>query len=50
MGDLTDRRRNSTHHGGFGTRAIKAATTPPRVDQVANSVPIYQSVTFVANT
>ena len=31
---------------GFGTRAIRAASTPPRVDQVANAVPIYQSATF----
>ena len=33
---------------GFGTRAIRAATTPPVVGQAANSVPIYQSVTFNA--
>jgi methionine-gamma-lyase len=31
---------------GFSTRAIRAATRAPRVDQQANSVPIYQSVTF----
>jgi cystathionine beta-lyase/cystathionine gamma-synthase len=31
---------------GFGTRAIRAATRPPRVDQVPGSVPIYQAVTF----
>src|SRR5450759_4092740 len=33
---------------GFSTRAIRAATRAPRVDQVPNSVPIYQSVTFSA--
>jgi methionine-gamma-lyase len=31
---------------GFSTRAIRAATRAPKVDQQANSVPIYQSVTF----
>jgi methionine-gamma-lyase len=31
---------------GFSTRAIRAATRPPHVDQQPNSVPIYQSVTF----
>ncbi|HEV8696373.1 MAG TPA: aminotransferase class I/II-fold pyridoxal phosphate-dependent enzyme [Candidatus Limnocylindrales bacterium] len=31
---------------GFSTRAIRAATRAPRVDQQPNSVPIYQSVTF----
>ncbi len=31
---------------GFSTRAIRAATRAPQVDQQANSVPIYQSVTF----
>ncbi len=33
---------------GFSTRAIRAATTPPRVDQVPTAVPIYQAVTFSA--
>lgn len=33
---------------GFATRAIKAATTPPVVDQRANSVPLYLSATFSA--
>jgi cystathionine beta-lyase/cystathionine gamma-synthase len=33
---------------GFSTRAIRAATTPPRVDQLPNAVPIYQSATFSA--
>jgi O-acetylhomoserine/O-acetylserine sulfhydrylase-like pyridoxal-dependent enzyme len=31
---------------GFTTRAIRAATRVPRVDQPASSVPIYQAVTF----
>jgi methionine-gamma-lyase len=33
---------------GFGTRAIKAATRVPQVDQGASAVPIYQSATFHA--
>ncbi len=33
---------------GFSTRAIRLATTPPDVRQVANAVPIYQSATFSA--
>ena len=33
---------------GFGTRAIRVASTPPVVRQGGNSVPIYQSVTFEA--
>jgi methionine-gamma-lyase len=31
---------------GFSTRAIRAATRAPRVDQRPNAVPIYQSATF----
>jgi cystathionine beta-lyase/cystathionine gamma-synthase len=31
---------------GFGTRALKAATTAPRVDQMPDSVPIYNAVTY----
>jgi cystathionine beta-lyase/cystathionine gamma-synthase len=31
---------------GFATRAIRAASRPPRVDQQPTSVPIYQSATF----
>ena len=31
---------------GFSTRAIKAATTAPHVDQVPSSVPIYQAAAF----
>jgi cystathionine beta-lyase/cystathionine gamma-synthase len=33
---------------GFSTRAIRAATRAPQVDQRPNSVPIYQSATFSA--
>jgi methionine-gamma-lyase len=33
---------------GFGTRAIRAASTPPAVEQAANAVPIFQSATFAA--
>ena len=40
--------RNDEHLRGFGTRAIRAASTPPIVHQAGNSVPIYQSVTFEA--
>jgi cystathionine beta-lyase/cystathionine gamma-synthase len=35
--------------GGFGTRAITAASRPPEVDQQPNAVPIYQVVTFSAD-
>lgn len=35
---------------GFTTRAIRAATAAPRVDQRPNAVPIYQSATFSAET
>jgi cystathionine beta-lyase/cystathionine gamma-synthase len=31
---------------GFATRAIRAASRPPKVDQRPTSVPIYQSATF----
>ncbi len=34
---------------GFATRAIKAATTPPVVNQRANAVPLYLSATFSAD-
>jgi cystathionine beta-lyase/cystathionine gamma-synthase len=34
---------------GFATRAIRAASSAPRVDQSPTAVPIYQSVTFAAN-
>ena len=33
---------------GFGTRAIRAATRSPKVEQVPDAVPIYQAVTFSA--
>ena len=38
-------RRNS----GFATRAIRAASRAPRVDQTPTSIPIYQSATFSAH-
>jgi cystathionine beta-lyase/cystathionine gamma-synthase len=34
---------------GFSTRAIRAATTPPRLNQTPNAIPIYQSATFSAD-
>ena len=34
---------------GFGTRAIRVASTPPVVNEQANSVPIYQAATFAAD-
>lgn len=34
---------------GFSTRAIRAATTPPVVDQRPNAVPLYLSATFSAS-
>ena len=33
---------------GFSTRAIRAASRIPRVDQRPTSVPIYQSATFTS--
>jgi O-acetylhomoserine/O-acetylserine sulfhydrylase-like pyridoxal-dependent enzyme len=33
---------------GFTTRAIRAATRVPRVDQPPSSVPIYQAATFAS--
>jgi cystathionine beta-lyase/cystathionine gamma-synthase len=36
------------HQLGFATRAIKAASRSPRVDQKPTAVPIYQSATFAA--
>jgi methionine-gamma-lyase len=35
-------------HPGFGTRAIRAATRVPQVEQTPASVPIYQTATFNA--
>ncbi len=35
---------------GFATRAIRAATTAPRVGQHPNAVPIYQTATFSADS
>lgn len=34
---------------GFGTRALRAATRAPKVDQQPGAVPIYQAVTFDAD-
>jgi cystathionine beta-lyase/cystathionine gamma-synthase len=34
---------------GFGTRALRAATRAPRVEQQPGAVPIYQAVTFDAD-
>jgi cystathionine beta-lyase/cystathionine gamma-synthase len=34
---------------GFGTRALSAASRPPRVNQQPDAVPIYQAVTFSAD-
>ncbi|MEP7158438.1 MAG: aminotransferase class I/II-fold pyridoxal phosphate-dependent enzyme [Chloroflexota bacterium] len=45
---MDERRRQSGL--GFGTRALRAATKTPRVDQQPDAVPIYQSVTFSAET
>ncbi len=39
---------NDEEQFGFGTRAIKAATRAPRVEQDPAAVPIYQSATFHA--
>jgi cystathionine beta-lyase/cystathionine gamma-synthase len=35
---------------GFGTRALAAATRNPAVDQIPDAVPIYQAVTFSAQS
>jgi cystathionine beta-lyase/cystathionine gamma-synthase len=35
---------------GFGTRAIRAATKAPTVEQAPDAVPIYQAVTFSAES
>jgi methionine-gamma-lyase len=39
---------SDTPDRGFSTRAIRAASRVPRVDQVPTSVPIYQSATFTS--
>jgi methionine-gamma-lyase len=39
---------SDTAERGFSTRAIRAASRVPRVDQVPTSVPIYQSATFTS--
>jgi cystathionine beta-lyase/cystathionine gamma-synthase len=38
-----------TSSRGFGTRAIRAASRPPIVEQEPDAVPIYQAVTFSAS-
>jgi methionine-gamma-lyase len=43
-----DERQSGAPQRGFGTRAIKAATRAPRVEQGPSAVPIYQSATFHA--
>ena len=47
MTDPESTRRQGSAHG-FSTRAIRAASRPPRVDQRPTSVPIYQSATFAS--
>src|SRR5688572_3887594 len=41
-------REDQTRARGFSTRAIRAASRTPRVDQQPSSVPIYQSATFTS--
>ena len=36
-------------HQGFSTRAIRAASKTPAVNQRPTSVPIYQTATFTSN-
>src|SRR5215212_1538919 len=50
MYDRSMSEENARHGLGFGTRALRAATKPPRVDQQPDAVPIYQSVTFSAES
>jgi methionine-gamma-lyase len=45
---VDDEGRRARH--GFGTRALRAATNPPRVEQQPDAVPIYQAVTFSADS
>ena len=42
--------RGSSSGAGFGTRALRAATRAPRVDQKPDAVPIYQTLTFSSET
>ncbi len=44
---MSDKRRE-TAGTGFSTRAIRAASRVPRVDQQPTSVPIYQTATFAS--
>lgn len=46
MSDTRARKRT----GGFGTRALAAATRTPNVEQHPDAVPIYQAVTFSASS
>ncbi len=48
MNDDDPGRDERTRARGFSTRAIRAASRTPRVDQRASSVPIYQSATFTS--
>lgn len=45
-----DRRAPARPPTGFSTRAIRAASRVPRVDQRPSNVPIYQSATFAAES
>jgi cystathionine beta-lyase/cystathionine gamma-synthase len=44
--DAGSGRAGAPRGGGFTTRALRAATRSPRVDQRPTSVPIYQTATF----
>lgn len=45
---MSDEGRSAGRARGFSTRAIRAASRAPQVDQQPTSVPIYQSATFAA--
>jgi cystathionine beta-lyase/cystathionine gamma-synthase len=45
---VSDQGRDTAAAKGFSTRAIRAASRTPRVDQRPSSVPIYQTATFSA--
>jgi methionine-gamma-lyase len=45
----SDRSEPSTSGQGFSTRAIRAATRSPRVEERPYNVPIYQTVTFATD-
>jgi methionine-gamma-lyase len=46
--DANDQERHDRAVTGFSTRAIRAASRTPRVDQRPTSVPIYQTATFTS--